>query len=478
VREDRPYQVRAKAAVRKCWTDGERSTCLVAPTGSGKTHMASTLALELVQDSGDVLWSAHRTELVSQAYAALHGIVGGSSMGLISPGHPFRPGARVQVGTVQSLLARAPNLNPRIIVLDECHHYVSEEWRALAERFPAALLLGPTATPLRGDGRPLQDMFTSLVVAAQYSELIADGYLCDAVVFQPPEVLQGALALKPVEAWQRYSDGMSGFAFMPTIKAARQLAADFNTAGIVAACIDAKTPKAVRADTLRRFADGAITVICNVDTMTEGVDVPRAGVAMLGRSFQTVGAYLQACGRVLRPHESKQYARIIDLTGATLLHSHPTIDRVYSLDGEGIRKGESAENPVRNCLQCGLVYLCSEVSCPACGAPPPPRTKRPQRIYSLELQEVWAGEHTKEDAKLREYKRLREVQRARGMRLWWVMREYHQLFGEKPRLFDVTPQEKRDEFYALVGEGQKRGFKQSYAAARFKDMFGHWPARM
>jgi superfamily II DNA or RNA helicase len=399
-------------------------------------------------------------------------------MGVIAPGHPFRNTARVQVGTVQSLLARAPNLNPKIIVLDECHHYVSDEWRALTERFPSALLLGPTATPQRGDGRPLGDMFSSLVVAAQYSELIADGFLCDAVCYQPPEVVQGGLAQGPLEAWQKFSGGMSGFVFMSTIKLARETAATFSAAGIPAACIDAKTPKAERRETLRKFSDGALQVITNVDTMTEGVDVPRAGVAMLCRSFQTVSAFLQACGRVLRPHPSKQYARIIDLTGATLLHSHPTIDRSYSLDGEGIQKGEAAENPTRNCPRCYRVYLCAETCCPGCGEPPPPRVKRPPRIYSLELQEVWAGENTKEDAKLREYKRLREVQKSKGLRLWWVVKSYKELFGSAPRLFDVTPKEKRDEFYFMVSEGEKRGAKRAYAAARFKDMFGHWPARL
>lgn len=469
--------MRAKCGVREAW-ETCRAVCLVAPTGSGKTHMATGLTLERMTDGGNGLWVAHRTELVSQAFSALHSEMGGGTIGVIAPGHVFSAGARMQVGTVQSLLARAPNLDPRVIVLDECHHYVSDEWRALEERFPDAKILGPTATPQRGDARPLGDMFQALVVAANYSELIADGFLCDAACYQPPEALQGGLALDPVEAWLKYSDGLSGFAFMPTIKAARKLAADMNDAGIPADCIDAKTPKDQRRDILNRFAAGELQCICNVDTMTEGVDVPRAAVAMLGRSFRTVGAYLQACGRVLRPHESKQHARIIDLTGATILHCPPTIDRAYSLEGEGIRKGESAENPVRNCKRCGLVYLCEEKICPACGEPAPLKTRRPQRIYSLELQEVWAGENTKEDAKLREYLRLRGVARSKGHDLWWVIKTYKELFGSKPRLFDVTAQEKKQAFYSLKSEGDKRGFKPAYAAARFKEMFGHWPARI
>lgn len=473
MREDRPYQSRAKEGVRRGWLAGHRATCLVAPTGSGKTHMASSLALE---HGGEMLWTAHRSELVSQAYEALHSMIGGSSMGVVIPGHSFAPGARVQVGTVQSLLARAPNLNPSIIVLDEAHHYVSDEWAALAQRFPDARILGPTATPQRGDGRPLGDLFTNLVVAATYSELIVDGFLCDAACYQPPEALSGGFAMDPVEAWKRYSSGMSGFAFMPSIREAEKLCAAFNAVGIKAVCIHAKTKKKDRREHLRAFAAGEVEVVCNVDTMTEGVDVPRAGVAMLGRSFLTVSAFLQACGRVLRPWPGKEYARIIDLTGATILHCPPTIDRVYSLDGEGIRKSDSAENPVRNCQECGLVYACEQTCCPACGAPPPPRVKRPSRIFSLELQEVWAGEHTKEDAKLREYKRLRGVQREKKLELDWVIQEYKRLFGTKPRLIDVTPQEKKHHFHKMSALGRSKGLKPGFAASKFKDMFGHWPS--
>lgn len=469
----RPYQERAFTGVRGAWDAGKRAVCLVCPTGGGKTFMGSRLALER---GGPVLWVAHRRELVKQAYAALHREVGGASLGIIAPGHEFERGARIQVGTVQTILARSPDVAPSVLVLDECHHYASEEWRELAGRWPGAVTLGLTATPERGDGRPLGDIFDSLVVAAQYSELISEGFLCEAVVFHPGEVLQGALANDPVKMWKRHSRGMRGFAFMPTVKAARELAERFTREGLPAACIDAKTAKSERDDRLARFAAGELQVLTNVDTLTEGVDVPAAGVCMLGRRFQTVGAYLQAGGRVLRPHESKEHAVIIDLTGASLVHSWPTVDRVYSLDGKGIRK-ESAENPVRNCLQCGLVYLCAEEACPDCGSRPPPRVARPQRIYSLELQEAWAGEHTADDAKAREYARLRIVARSKGLDVAWVVKEYRKLFGEAPRLSDVSADEKREQLVRFQRFGAARGFKPGFAAVRYKELFGAYPSR-
>jgi DNA repair protein RadD len=474
VKADRPYQAAAIANVQKAWQGGHRSVCLVAPTGAGKTHMSVRLAMA---HPGTVLWSAHRTELVKQGFAALHHFIGGESIGVIAPGHPFDAEARFQVSSTQTLVRSGkPAIEPETIVLDEFHHYAADEFKMLTEWWPRARVVGPTATPERGDGKPLKDIASSIVVAAQYTDLIRDGFLCDAVVYQPPQALDGQeIALDPVDAWVRYGRGNSGFAFMPTIPLARELADKFSERGIAAVCIDAKTPKRLRAQHLERFAAGEVSVICNVDTMTEGVDLPRAKTVMLGRKFLTCGAFLQACGRGLRPWE-KQICVIIDLTGCTHVHGPPTINREYSLDGNGIRRGDGGgANPVRNCPKCGLVYLCADPYCPDCGSHPTPKVKRPLVIVSVELQELWAGEFTRPDVKQREYKRLREEAKRRGFRLYAVAQQYLKLFGEQPKFFDATPAEKKEEFYAFKKEGEKLGRKAGYAAARFTDMFGHYP---
>jgi superfamily II DNA or RNA helicase len=431
-----------------------------------------------LEGGGTVLWSAHRRELVSQGFAALHAQIGGASMGVIAPGYPFEPSARVQVSSTQLLIRRGkPDITPSVIVLDEFHHYAAEEFKVLTEWWPEARILGPTATPQRGDGKPLGDIAERLVVAAQYSQLVEDGYLCDAVVYQPPKVVEGrAVAQDPVGAWQRYSRGMPGFAFCPTIKEARALADSFNATGIVAACIDANTKKPERSRILECFSSGEIRVVTNVDTMTEGVDVPASGCVMLMRKFQASGAYMQACGRGLRPHSSKEYCVIIDLTGASLFHGHPIVDRDYSLDGDGMRKSAGAEDPQRACQRCGYTYSCSLDNCPACGQLKPLKAKRPLRFHDIELEEVWAGELTKEDAKLREYKRLRDHQKARGLSLFFVIKTYKETFGHSPKLFDIGPEEKRLVLHQLQESCKKTGRSPSAAAAQFSKLFGHWPS--
>jgi superfamily II DNA or RNA helicase len=82
-----------------------------------------------------------------------------------------------------------------------------------------------------------------------------------------------------------------------------------------------------------------VRVLTNVNTLTEGVDVPEARTCILARSFGHVGGYLQAAGRVLRAAPGKESAVVVDLTGATIRHGLPTTDRTYSLSGRAISGG-------------------------------------------------------------------------------------------------------------------------------------------
>lgn len=88
---------------------------------------------------------------------------------------------------------------------------------------------------------------------------------------------------------------------------------------------------------------GTVTVVGNC--LTEGVDVPEAGVAVSCRSFRFSGAMIQAFGRVLRSAPGKRRALILDLTGATHVHGLPTEDRDYSLEGRAIAPHPAKMHP-------------------------------------------------------------------------------------------------------------------------------------
>lgn len=469
----RPYQERAVAAVRAQWAAGARSVCLVAPTGAGKTVLGCTLA----SDAQRVVWVTHRRELVSQAAERLASELGADRVSTLDAGRRHAP---VQVASVQALLARGARPPADLVVWDEVHHVAADSWRTFLDAYQSARWLGLTATPERGDGRPLGAVFGALVVAASYSELVADGFLVPAEVYQPPAVVgepgEAALAADPLVAYQAHGAGRQCFGFARTIDQCEKLTEAFAAAGIPAATVSARTETRARRAALARFADGELSALWSVHALTEGVDVPAAAVALLARGFGHAGQYLQAVGRVLRPAPGKSLATVIDLVGSTLQHGMPTEDRVYSLDGEPIRR--TAEASLRNCLRCGYVWETASRACPQCSWEPERREAPTVRIYSVELRRVFAGSETPSAAKATEWSRLRALATARGWSIGWCVRQYRRTFSEPAwRPADVTQDERASELALLLGLAAQKGYQPGWAAHRYRDLFGAWPPR-
>ena len=64
------------------------------------------------------------------------------------------------------------------IIIDEAHHAVTDGYRRILDWFPAAKVLGVTATPDRGDLRNLGEVFDSLAYEYKLTDAIRDGFLC------------------------------------------------------------------------------------------------------------------------------------------------------------------------------------------------------------------------------------------------------------------------------------------------------------
>ena len=71
------------------------------------------------------------------------------------------------------------------------------------------------------------------------------------------------------------------YATVPVLNNQREWPDEFNQAGIVAKHIDGETPKAEREAAIEYFRQGKILVLCNVDLISEGFDVPDCNTAIL-----------------------------------------------------------------------------------------------------------------------------------------------------------------------------------------------------
>jgi superfamily II DNA or RNA helicase len=354
----RQYQQDALQNTRAAFANGARRVCLVSPTGSGKTRIAS----EMLRLAGRGLWLAHRRELVAQAYDTL------TALGLrvscvASDGiRPFDKNAPIQVASIQTLIARKQFVDSRFVVCDEFHHFAGTGY---ADCIPdTARVVGLTATPERGDGVGLHTIADRLVVVSQVAPLVAAGHLAPIEIIRPARKLRpGTIAQTPHDAYHAHAAGRPFLCYSASIKMAEQHAAGFAGLGYRVAVVDSTTPDDVRSARVEAFRAGDLHGLCNVNVLTEGTDFPHAEVAILARGCGTTGLYLQIVGRVRRPKAS---ALLLDLHGASHDHGHPDDDRVYSLDGRGIRRKQDLVNQ-SYCRVCGACTIPGQ-PCGECGA--------------------------------------------------------------------------------------------------------------
>jgi DNA repair protein RadD len=382
-----PHQERAHNAVAEAFRAGHRRICLVAMTGAGKTFMGSRIAAGAAGKGNSVLWIAHREELIDQAAKALQRV--GCDPGIIAPWAPTEA-KPLQVASVQTLLSRGTMPDASVVVFDECHHAVSDEWIKVPKHYEAkgAFVLGLTATPQRGDGRGLGEVFQSMVVACQPAELIASGHLVKPKVLRPASNNK-ALAEHPLQAYLQHANGRQAIVFCSSVEAAAKLAGEFEAAGITAANVDGTQDRAKRRGAIEMFRLGRIRVLTNMHVLTEGFDAPETSCVILARGFSTMGSYIQAVGRGLRAAPNKTDCIVLDLMGASLDHGLPDDAREYTLDGKAISLAETSGEVLTTCKRCGTVYRGPEFDaceCPGCGYRSPAR--QDPRIRRRELQEA------------------------------------------------------------------------------------------
>jgi DNA repair protein RadD len=324
----RPYQTDVIAKCEELGT-GQRRIVLVAPTGSGKTVIAAEIAKRAVEQHHYVLFLAHRREIITQTRDKL--IAAGLSPGIVQAGleKDLRPQANVQVCAIMTLWARAmrsktmPLPPGTVLFIDEAHHSRARTYQKIIESYPDAVLYGLTATPCRGDGRGLGNVFDTMIECPQVAALIVGGYLVKSRVYAPvPEdVAKGVktqsgdyvisqlagrmntekLVGDIVTHWHKYGQNRATVVFGVDVAHSVHIAAEFLNAGVRAENLDGSTPKGERDAILARLKSGETKVVSNCMVLTEGFDCPDIGCIILARPTKQMGLFRQMIGRGLRP---------------------------------------------------------------------------------------------------------------------------------------------------------------------------------
>ena len=395
----RDYQVRTVDSTRNAIQRLYRRPLIVAPCGSGKTHIAGAIVQSCQANNARTLFFAPRRELVYQTLEKF--VHYGIDAGMIMAGEAQRLYAKHQIASFDTLHARAiqrdkiPMPEADVVLVDEAHLSLSKGKQDILEHYRNKIVIGLTATPTRTDGTGMGRYYNYLVNEISVRELIDDGYLVEPAYYAPdhwdmsgvkttksdyvvsslskavdqPELIGGIY-----ENWKRLAGEKRTVIFCVNRKHSRHICELFKNKGIRAEHVDGETPKDERAGIFNRVRSGATQVLCNVYVASYGLDIPELECAVLARPTKSLGLYFQTCGRVLRPAPGKTGAIIIDHTGAVEEHGFLDDHIPWTLEeGKDIRelkKKQDQENEAPKeivCTNCGNIFS-GQRECPRCGS--------------------------------------------------------------------------------------------------------------
>lgn len=425
------YQKELVEKARNAYKDGYKAPCIVAPCGAGKSVMIAEIVRLATSKKQHVLFLVHRKELLEQIENTLkHNDV---DMEYVTLG---------MVMTVVRRLDKYPQFD--LIVVDENHHTLANSYKKILEHFNTRII-GFTATPVRLNGDGLGEVNDILIETVNAKWLIENKRLADYNYYTIDLIDRKALKKSStgdytsesmdeaigttifgdvVKHYRKLIDGQRTIVYAHSIEYSQMFAEQFNEAGISAAHIDGKTKKSEREEIINDFRNGAITVLCNVDLIGEGFDVPDCTAVMLLRPTESLSLHIQQSMRPMRYKPGKT-ATIIDHVGNVYVHGHPDLERQWTLEKKKKRKREEVDPyPIWTCPQCYFTLPKEEMDdthkCPNCGYVEEIERNNGKTIdKTVELQLVTKEELT-DWTKATSYKQLVRIAKMLGYKTSWA----------------------------------------------------------
>lgn len=330
----RPYQNDFVKGVALGFNAGHMRQLGVLPTGGGKTIVFAHIAKRFHDKRGErTLVLAHREELIEQAADKIHKATGITASIEKAESHADRA-SPVVVASIQTMqgerLATWPQDHFGLVVCDEAHHVLADQWQATLCHFNSRVL-GVTATPDRGDKKNLAAYFQNLAYECNLLDLIGKQFLSPIQVKAVPlridlnavkttagdyDSHQLDAAITPyLKEIARYlaaecSDRKKIVVFLPLIQTSQRFVEECIAAGIDARHIDGKSPD--RKEILSDFGAGKFRLLSNAMLLTEGWDEPGVDCLLVLRPTRSRGLFAQMVGRGTRMCDGKSNLLLLD----------------------------------------------------------------------------------------------------------------------------------------------------------------------
>jgi len=334
----RDYQKEALQALPESGAVVERLA-----TGLGKTVIFSQIPRQ-----GKMLCLSHREELVRQPAKYFDCPVG------YEQAENRSHGEEIVLASVQSMTRRLKRFSPDefdLIITDECHHAAAKSYRNIYDHFTPRLHVGFTATPKRGDGARLDNIYSDIVFDRDLKWGIKNGWLSPIeclranIGFDLSRVarrlgdyaageLDDAMNIESqnkaiAEAYYKYAKGQTVI-FATSVAHAESIAEEIP--GAVA--VTASTPN--RQQIIAAFTARKIPVLVNCMIFTEGTDIPLIETIIIARPTQNSSLYTQMVGRGLRLYPGKEKLTLIDCVGVTGKNNLCTAATLIGIDLDSV----------------------------------------------------------------------------------------------------------------------------------------------
>ena len=372
--EPRDYQQEALAA----WRDNGRRGSVVLPTGSGKTF----LAVQAIADAGvSTLVVVPTIDLMNQWHATLTNAFGDQlpdGVGVLGGGsHDV---SNLTVTTYDSAYRYINEYGDRfgLLVVDEVHHLPAPTYQQIPEMTIAPYRLGLTATYERADGEHdvLEDLLGEVVYREEVDKLAGE-YLSEYETLHLQVELTADERERYDEEYQIYRDYVDSHDFdlwkengyqeflkrtsydpegrraliakQRAEKIARTAEKKLDTLDnllkrhyedrtiiftanndfayeisqeFVVPCITHQTETDERTEILERFRTGQYSMLATSQVLDEGIDVPAANVGIILSGSSSKRQYAQRLGRILRPTDENQPARLYEIISEDTMETY------------------------------------------------------------------------------------------------------------------------------------------------------------
>lgn len=411
-----PYQQKAVDSAREALAHGNKSVLIVSPPGSGKSIMIGEIAKSAADKGGFVLFLVHRKELVAQITQTFHNF-GISDANFLA----------MTVGKIKRRFDIIPT--PTLLITDESHHALAKTYQDIYAHYAGIPKLGFTATPWRMNGDGFNSTYDVMIEGPKVKWLIQNHFLAPFEYYGAVDIDTSKLKRSStgdyekqsmdeafgkfvfgdtIKQYREHANGQQAIVYAYSVEFSKQVAQAFNDVGIYAAHADAKTPSEERDRIMADFKDGKLKVLCNVDLVSEGYDVPDCGVVILLRPTKSLVVFLQQSMRGMRYRPGKM-STIIDQVGNFKEHGLPDFDRRWTLKARPKKHG-TVEDHIFVCDECEGAFREWALSvdstgkplpkvggrqpleCPYCGAPKPEPKPVAKDKVETELQELTGQE--------------------------------------------------------------------------------------